>query len=77
MAQRIVGRTPWSARVPLDPLFAEPNRPHAIPERPTRGSSADQGVRPTMPNTRVVGEVGGMRGSACPTLALEDKWTVS
>jgi hypothetical protein len=32
-----VGRTPWSARVPLDPLFAHPKQPHAIPERPPRG----------------------------------------
>jgi hypothetical protein len=47
MDRRFVGRTLWSARVPLDPLFAEPNRPHAIPEWPTRGSAADQGGRPT------------------------------
>ena len=42
-----VGRTPWSARVPLDPLFALPNQPRVIPERPTGWSAADQGVRPT------------------------------
>jgi hypothetical protein len=36
MHQRIVGRTPWSARVPLDPLFAQPNQPHTIPERLAR-----------------------------------------
>jgi hypothetical protein len=44
----IVGRTPWSARVPPDPLFAPPNQPHAIPERPARAPAADQGVRPTI-----------------------------
>jgi hypothetical protein len=43
-----VGRTPWSARVPLDPLFAELNQPHAIPERPTGGPAADQGDSPTI-----------------------------
>ncbi len=37
---KLVGRTPWSARVPLDPLFNDQNRP-------TRASAADQGVRPT------------------------------
>src|SRR6266516_4049329 len=30
-AALIVGRTPWSARVPLDPLFAQSNQPHAVP----------------------------------------------
>jgi hypothetical protein len=48
LPKRAVGRTPWSARVPLDPLFAQLNQPHAIPERPTGGSAADQGVRPTI-----------------------------
>jgi hypothetical protein len=43
-----VGRTPWSARVPLDPPFAQPNQRSAIPERPTGASAADQGVRPTL-----------------------------
>ncbi len=42
-----VGRTPWSARGPLAPLFAPP-RPHPVtPKRPARGPAADQGVRPT------------------------------
>ena len=27
IAPQFVGRTPWSARVPLDPLFAQPNHP--------------------------------------------------
>jgi thiamine-monophosphate kinase len=35
-----VGRAPRSARVPLDPLTNA---------KPTRGSAADQGVRPTIP----------------------------
>jgi hypothetical protein len=34
MTTPIVGRTPWSARAPLDPLFAEPDQPQPIPERP-------------------------------------------
>ena len=42
-----VGRTPWSGRVPLAPLFARPNQSRGIPERPTGGAAADQGVRPT------------------------------
>jgi hypothetical protein len=42
-----VGRTPWSARVPLDPLLAQPSQPHAIPQRPTGASAADRGGRPT------------------------------
>jgi hypothetical protein len=37
----------WSARVPLDSLFVQPHQPHAIHKRPTGGSAADQGVRPT------------------------------
>jgi hypothetical protein len=51
-----VGWTPgwisWSARAPLDPLLARRNQPHAIPERPTGASAADQGVRPTSAGTR-------------------------
>ena len=45
--RRLVGRTPWSARVPLDPLFARPNQLQ-IRERPTGGAAVDQGVRPTI-----------------------------
>ena len=37
----VVGRTPWSARVPLDPLFA-----NSISE-PASAPAADPGVRPT------------------------------
>ena len=36
------GRTPWSARVPPGPATR-----HVISKRPTRASTADQGVRPT------------------------------
>jgi hypothetical protein len=43
-----VGRTPRSARVPPDPLFTRPDEAHAIPERPTGASAADQGARPTV-----------------------------
>src|SRR6266581_9029750 len=41
------GRTPWSARVPPDPLFVWNQLP-AERERPARGPAADQGVRPTI-----------------------------
>jgi hypothetical protein len=47
-----VGRTPWSARVPPDPLLAPSSKPHAILERPTGASAADQGVRPTKTRRR-------------------------
>jgi len=43
-----VGRTPWSARGPLAPLFAQPGRP-------TGGSAADQGVRPTFGKVSDIG----------------------
>jgi hypothetical protein len=46
-----VGRTPRSARVPLDPLLARLNQPRA--ERPTGASAADQGVRPTLNATHI------------------------
>src|SRR6266568_4872093 len=42
-----VGRTPWSARVPLDPLFVWNQFP-AECEWPARGPAADQGARPTI-----------------------------
>src|ERR1035441_10290937 len=43
-----VGRTPWSARVALDPHFARRTRFLHHRGRPTRASAADQGVRPTI-----------------------------
>ena len=46
-AAEFVGRTPWSARVPLDPLFARRVRPVDNRDRPTRASAADRGGRPT------------------------------
>jgi len=63
---RTPGRTPWSARVPLDPLFAQPNQPGAIRERPTRalpgGDPGGRGVRPTIITERpVVGKLCGIR----------------
>src|ERR1035438_8240740 len=46
MLQRPVGQSPWSARVPLDPLSFRGIR--YLPGRcATRGSRADEGVRPT------------------------------
>src|SRR6202162_1075113 len=48
-----VGRTPWSARVHLDPLFAQANQPHAIPERPTGEAAANHGVRPRLATAAV------------------------
>jgi anhydro-N-acetylmuramic acid kinase len=45
IAMAIVGRTPWSARVPLDPQVA----------RPAGASAADQGVRPTATDLIVSG----------------------
>jgi hypothetical protein len=43
----VVGRIPWSARVPLGPPLAQVQT-HAAIEGPTGGSAADQGVRPTL-----------------------------
>ena len=44
----VVGRTPWSARGPLAPLYVPPSQPQLSTERPARGLAADQGVRPTL-----------------------------
>jgi hypothetical protein len=41
-----VGRTPWSARVPPDPLFANESKLMRT-SWPTRASAADLGIRPT------------------------------
>ena len=43
-----MGRTPWSARVPLDPLFANEINFDLAACKPARGPAADQGVRPTI-----------------------------
>jgi hypothetical protein len=43
-----VGRTPWSARGPLAPLYVPPSQSLLSSERPARGPAADQGVRPTL-----------------------------
>ena len=40
-----MGRTPWSARVPQDPLSQALTNTSS---RPTWASAADQGVRPTL-----------------------------
>jgi hypothetical protein len=42
------GRTPWSARVPLDPFFASASSLMHHTGEPARGPAADQGVRPTL-----------------------------
>src|ERR1035441_9023787 len=42
---RTPGRTPWSSRVPLDPL---PQALTNTSNKPTGASAADQGVRPTL-----------------------------
>ena len=44
----MVGRTPWSARVPPDPLSARRIKRSRHRDRPTGASAADQGVRPTV-----------------------------
>jgi hypothetical protein len=49
----IVGRTPWSARVPLDPLFAWRIKPLQTRPGRTWGSGADEGVRPTNPRGEI------------------------
>jgi hypothetical protein len=41
----VVGQTPWSARVPLNPLLVKSGS--SKPSKPTRASAADQGGRPT------------------------------
>jgi hypothetical protein len=43
-----VGQTPWSARVPRDPLFARRIKPFDNQDRPTRAWAAIQGDRPTI-----------------------------
>jgi len=42
----MVGRTPWSARVPLDPLLANEGTFTQRTGRPTRASAADRGSAP-------------------------------
>ena len=44
---QLVGRTPWSARDALVPLVHEESVGRNT-EEPTRGSAADEGVRPTL-----------------------------
>jgi glycosyltransferase involved in cell wall biosynthesis len=47
MAEMVCVGVAGSARIPLVPLFDQRNQSQAIREGPTRGSAADQGVRPT------------------------------
>src|ERR1700722_17273680 len=55
----LVGRTSWSARVPPDPLFAQPNQPQGIRKKPTGGSAVDPGGPPYY-ERRTVGKVSGL-----------------
>src|SRR5271156_5742480 len=41
-----MGRTPWSARVPLDPFFTNGNSLMYLTGKPAKGPDADPGVRP-------------------------------
>src|SRR5207302_279269 len=60
-----VGRTPWSARVPLDPLLVRNQFP-AEREWPARGPAADQGVRPIINSgARKAGKACGMNMFSC------------
>src|ERR1039458_7825995 len=69
MLQRPGGQTPWSARVPLDPLSVRGIR--YLPGRcATRGSRADEGVRPTTYRWRSEREEGA--ASACRVGSLAD-----
>jgi hypothetical protein len=43
-----VGRTSWSARVPLDPLVCRSINFQATPDKPAGGPAAGQGPRPTI-----------------------------
>jgi hypothetical protein len=61
MWRGVCGADPWSARVPLDPP-SHARIHHLAGEEPTRGSAADQGVRPTI--------CAPQRAEACATPAL-------
>ena len=63
-----MGRTPWSARVALDPLYAKRKNPQ-LPKRPTGVSAADQGVRPASGTAAHVRRL----SLAIPTCRLERK----
>jgi hypothetical protein len=54
-----VGRTPWSARVPLDPLPAQPNQPHRSP----RGKTGAAGAIPN-PAASVASPAASVAGAA-------------
>jgi hypothetical protein len=42
-----VGRTPWSARVPLDPLYTKGTNSSIVTEQADGGVGRGPGVRPT------------------------------
>jgi len=57
----LIGRTPWSARVPLDPFFANGSSFMRRAGKPAKGRAADQGVRPTL-EKRAASPITGGRG---------------
>src|SRR5258707_5677435 len=57
--ENVVGRTPWSARVPLDPLCVRRSRPRAACEEAGRGA----GRGPGGPPHHFRGSRGGKEGS--------------
>jgi hypothetical protein len=63
---KMVGRTPWSARVPPDPLFGKEISLIQPRKRPTGASAADQGVCPTInPDVRRRENYMTLSGFAC------------
>src|SRR5580692_7140996 len=64
-----VGRTPWSARVPLDPFFGNGSSLMRHTGKPARGPAADQGVRPTLDRWASYFSLASQGGQAkaCPT----------
>jgi len=58
-----VGRSPWSARVPPDPLFAQPDQPQPIRKSTTRPLPHEGAVREN-PESRCPHE--DVRGPSAP-----------
>ena len=58
---RVVGRTPWSARVPLDPLFVQAKSAFRHVREADRASAADRGPPHKFPaGHRIVGKLSGI-----------------
>jgi hypothetical protein len=60
---RIPGRTPWSARVPLDPLSRQRNQARAT-DKPTRRRCGPGGQRHIAPSFGKLSDIGM---TSCPT----------